>query len=65
MPTSTKSQALNPHLGNVIIAGWTDDGEVIQEHVTNAKSLWRCFEIHLQGGTINAVIPLTGLSDTK
>jgi len=55
---STESQAPTVQVGDVIIAGWTHDGEVIQEYVPNAESLWRCFEIHLQGGTVSTVIPL-------
>lgn len=58
MKTSTKSQAPSIQLGDVIIAGWTHDGEVIQEYVKNVDSLLRCFEIHLQGGTVSTVIPL-------
>ncbi len=58
MKTSTKSQSPNIHVGDVIIAGWTHDGEVIQEYVTNEQSLWRCFGIHLQGDTVTTVIPL-------
>lgn len=58
--TNTKSQGPNIHVGDVIIAGWTEDGEVIQEYLTNEESLWRCFEIHMQGGTVSTVIPLIG-----
>ncbi len=56
--TSTKSQAPTVQAGDVIIAGWTENGDVIQEYVRNRESLWRCFEIHLQGGTVSTVIPL-------
>lgn len=58
MKTNTKSQRPNIQMGDVIIAGWTHDGEVIQEYAKNAESLWRCFEIYLQGGTVSTVIPL-------
>lgn len=58
MKTNVKSQVPIVRLGDVIIAGWTHDGDVIQEYVGNRDSLWRCFEIHLQGGTVSTVIPL-------
>jgi len=56
--TSTKSQPPSIQMGDVIIAGWTHDGEVIQEYAKNRDSLLRCFEIHMQGGTVSTVIPL-------
>ncbi len=58
LKTNTKGQAPTVQMGDVIIAGWTENGTVIQEYVSNRDSLWRCFQIHLQGGTVSTVIPL-------
>jgi len=56
--TSAKSLPPTIQLGDAIIAGWTHDGQVFHEYLTNEESLWRCFEIHMQGGTVSTVIPL-------
>lgn len=58
MTTSTKSQPPTIQPGDVIIAGWTENGDIIQEYVRNRESLWRCFQIYLQGGTVSTVIPI-------
>jgi len=58
--TNANRQAPVISPGDVLIAGITENGEVFQEFVKNVDSLWRCFQIHMDGGTINSVIPLKG-----